>query len=101
MKTHIVHYLKVKLTKDISLRYFFNFEDQPSRNGTWVIKSHDRKEYASIDARVAKLIAESHGKTLDNHVEIIGRSISDGVYQKVIIKNKNGKHKVKVLIEDY
>lgn len=98
-KLHITHYKKIKLNKDISLRYFFAFEDRPKLVGKWVIKSHSTKKYRVIDMATADLIAMSHNKELKNYKEIIGRYILENmhpIYRKVIIKN----NKVKIIKED-
>ena len=85
---HRTHYKKIELTDDISLRYFFEFEDIPDFKNKWVIKSHDRKEYEVITRKTAKLIAETHNKTLQDYVEIIGRETKNG-YMKIIVKKIN------------
>ena len=95
--SHLTHYKKIKLSKDVSLRYFFSFEDKPQLVGKWVIKSHSTKKYGILDERTAELIADSHNTHLGNYKEIIGRYISNGVdapiYRKVLIKG----NKVKIL----
>jgi len=86
-KFHLTWYLKIPLTDDLSVRYFFVFEDRPDLKGKWVIKSHLRKEYGVIDEKTAQMIVESHGKTLDDAVEIVGRNMINNYYRKVEIKN--------------
>jgi len=98
-KLHITHYKKIKLNGDISLRYFFAFEDRPKLVGKWVIKSHSTKRYRVIDRATADLIAMSHNKELNNYKEIMGRYILESMhptYRKVIIKN----NKAKIIKED-
>jgi len=103
-KSHLTHYKKIKLNKDISLRYFFTFEDRLNLNGKWVIKSHSTKEYGIIDERTARLIATAHNKTLDDYKEIMGRYVANmsgtgSVYRKVIISNNEKKDKAKFTYE--
>ena len=95
---HRTHYKKIELSEDISLRYFFTFDDIPNFENKWVIKSHNKKKYGEINRTVAELIAESHGKTLSDYIEIIGRQINNNSYMKIIIKKtKSGKRKTKVI----
>ena len=95
VKHHRTHYKKIKLNDDISLRYFFSFEDRPQLDGKWVIKSHNSKEYGIVDERTAKLIAMSHNKELSIYKEIMGRYIFEDncepIYRKVIIKGNKSK----------
>jgi len=97
-KHHLTWYLKIPLTDDLSVRYFFVFEDRPDLKNKWVIKSHSRKEYGIIDEKTAELIVESHGKTLNDAIEIIGRNTFKG-YRKIEIETsetattENNKHK--------
>ena len=85
-KFHLTWYLKIPLTDDLSVRYFFVFDDRPDLKGKWVIKSHSRKEYGVIDEKTAGMIVESHGKTLDDAVEVTGRNTFRG-YRKIEIEN--------------
>ena len=88
-KSHLTHYKKVKLNKDVSLRYFFAFQDRSNLVGKWVIKSHSTKQYSVVDERCASLIALSHKKTLSDYKEIMGRYVldekGDAVYRKVVV----------------
>jgi len=45
---HRTHYKKIELSEDISLRYFFTFDDIPNFENKWVIKSHNKKKYEVI-----------------------------------------------------
>ena len=87
MKTHLTWYLKIPLTDDLSVRYYFLFEDKPSLNKKWIIKSHSRKEYSVINEQTAMMILESHNKTLNDAVEVMGREIKEGIYRKVELQN--------------
>ena len=43
-KEHLTHYKKINLNKDISLRYFYTFQDQRKFENQWVLKSHKDKK---------------------------------------------------------
>ena len=90
-KSHATHYIKITLTKDSSLRFFYNFKDRPELINKWVLKSKDQDAYV-LDERGATLIAETYGLTLNTYLEIIGNRIttSDGNirYRKIIIDDK-------------
>jgi len=87
MKYHTVWYLKIPLTDDLSVRYFFAFDDMPKFKNKWVIKSHSTKEYAILDKKAVELILKSHHKTLEDAVEIIARQQGD-YYRKIEINEK-------------
>jgi len=88
MKYHTTWYLKIPLTDDLSVRYFFAFDDMPKFKNKWVIKSHKTKEYAVLNENAVKLILESHNKTLDDAVEIIARQEGE-YYRKIELNEKN------------
>jgi len=92
IKEHITHYKKIKLNDDISLRYFYSFEDKPNFNRKWVIKSHSLKKYSIIDRNAVELILKLHNKNIDRYKEIRGKVTKKG-YEKLVIK-PNGKIKI-------
>ena len=92
IKEHITHYKKIKLNDDISLRYFYSFEDKPNFNRKWVIKSHSLKKYSIIDRNAVELILKLHNKNIDKYKEIRGKVTKKG-YEKLVIKS-NGKIKI-------
>jgi len=93
MKEHLTHYKKIKLNKDISLRYFYSYQDRKNLVGKWVIKSHKQKKYSIIDLKAVELILSLHKKNIENYTEIRGKVNKKG-FQKIIIK-PNGKTKIK------
>lgn len=98
-ENHIVHYIGVDLAKNICLRYFFNFEDKKSLIGKWVISSNDTGDFGVINEHTASITAASHGKSLDDYEEVIGRLLPNGMYQKILVISKNDNYKSKVFFE--
>ena len=92
-KEHLTHYKKIKLDDDISLRYFYSYEDKKHFTNKWVIKSHDKKKYSIIDFKAVELISELHNVDINKYTEIRGKVTNKG-YQKLVIK-PNGKIKIK------
>jgi len=82
MKTNFTAYRKYKLTDDLSIRYFYQFETKPEYTDKWVIKSHERKEYSIISQYTAELILESHGLSMHDYKHIAGLVDSCGIYSK-------------------
>ena len=91
MSEHLTHYKKVKITKDISLRYFYTFQDRKNLEGKWVLKSHLKKKYTVIDNNGLELLSMLHNFKIDKYQEIRG-IIKENIYHKIIIKS-NGKIK--------
>jgi len=97
---HLNWYLKLPLSKDISLRYFFIFQNRPELEGQWVIKSHSDKTYGIIDENAVKLIVKLFDKSLDDMQEIIARRGKNKLYKKVILSNCEADlEKIKVIFE--
>ena len=92
-------YLKIDLTEDISLRYYFQFEDRPEFNEKWVLKSHNEKKYAVIDNNTLDLILKSHHKSLNNAKEIIARKITKTKYRKIILSDVYQPREVGIVTE--
>ena len=92
MKENLTHYKKVKITKDISLRYFYTFQTRKHFEGKWVIKSHSKRKYGVINANGIQILKRLYDFNLDVFKEIRG-VIRKGIYNKIIIK-PNGKIKV-------
>ena len=93
IQEHLTHYKKIKLNKDISLRYFYSYEDKKHFTNKWVIKSHNQKKYSIIDLKAVELILELHNLDINNYIEIRGKVTEKG-FQKLTIKS-NGKVKTK------
>jgi len=92
MQEHLTHYKKVKITKDISLRYFYTFQDRKNLENKWVLKSHSEKKYTIIDKNGIELLNMLHNFNIDKFIEIRG-VVRNGIYNKIVIK-LNGKIKV-------
>lgn len=92
MRENLTHYKKVKITKDISLRYFYTFQTRKHFEGKWVIKSHSTRKYGVLDFSGIKILQKLHAFDL-RHFEEIRGVIRQGIYNKTIIK-PNGKIKI-------
>ena len=92
MREHLTHYKKVKITKDISLRFFYTFQARKHLEGQWVMKSHSKRKYGVINHHGRLILKTLHDFDL-NHFEEIRGVIRNGIYNKTIIK-PNGKIKV-------
>jgi len=88
---HLTHYKKINLSKDISLRYFYTFQDNRNYENQWVLKSHSEKKSSIITPIALELLLTLHKKDINKYTEIIGK-IKNDKYQKIIIK-PNGKIK--------
>ena len=87
-KKHLTWYIKIPLTGDVSLRYYYTFEDRKHLENEWVIKSHEDKKYEIISTDACKLIAKAFSEILGKDVEkdaveVIGRSVSNKRYRKI------------------
>ena len=77
------HYLKFLIGNDISIRFYFQFEDRKEYEGKWFIKSHAGKIYQEIDEKIAKrMIVDSEC----DFKEIIGQRIGNR-YRKIVVEN--------------
>ena len=93
IREHVTHYRKYKLNSDISIRYFYTFEDKRSLENKWIIKSHSKKEYLKLDPTQALKMLSLYGINEADYTEIRGKLLPDGDYEKLIIK-PNGKIKL-------
>jgi hypothetical protein len=83
---HRTHYLKWNLNEDISIRYFFLFEDSKERENCFFIKSHSEKMYIKITKEQAEIMIKKFG--VDYHEEIVGKLVNNKYYKSVISFNK-------------
>jgi hypothetical protein len=95
VKEHLTHYKKIKINKDISIRYFYTFQDKPTFEKKWVLKSHSQRKYSILDKNGLHLLLELHNKDINKYQEIRGKITNKG-FEKLVIK-PNGK--VKMFIE--
>ena len=82
---HRTHYLKWGISDDISIRYFYVFEDDKSKEGKFFIKSHNKKHYNEIDKKMADILINEYNSL---GIEIIGFKHNDD-YKKIIIDDEN------------
>jgi FMN phosphatase YigB (HAD superfamily) len=80
------HYLKWKYNDDISIRYFFLFEDRKENEKKYFIKSHSKKEYIPLSEKQAELMINQ--LKCDEPEEILG-IILNGKFKKIILNNGN------------
>jgi len=78
--SHVTHYIKYHMTNDMSIRYYFTFQDKPELSGKYTIKSHRTKLEEVISKQMADRMIEDLGLIAE---EIIGRMIK-GKYSKMI-----------------
>ena len=81
-KSHHIHYIKFPLTENLSIRYFFSFQNQPEKSGKFYMKNHKEKTYSEIDIESVKELLSNFCK--EKGIEIIGRRVGKN-YRKVII----------------
>lgn len=81
-KSHHIHYIKFPLTENLSIRYFFSFQNQPEKSGKFYMKNHKEKTYSEIDIETVKELLSNFCK--EKGIEIIGRRVGKN-YRKVII----------------
>ena len=80
------HYIKWHLNDNLSLRFYFSFQDRKNSENKYFLKTHSNKNYQEIesDTIIKELISVSI-KT----EEIIARRTEDGGYVKLIFPNLN------------
>lgn len=94
-KTHQTHYIKWKLTDNLSIRYFYSFQDNPDFIGKFVLKNHSKKESVIISKDTAKELLEF---VKEDFEEIIGYLEKDE-YRKLVLVGGDIKN-ISVLIND-
>ena len=83
-KTNHIHYLKWKLTDNLSVRYFYNFETKPELIGKFTLKNHKHKQVVEISEETAKEMIKCF--CVENFEEIIGFQLKKVGYKKYIKK---------------
>lgn len=91
---HLTHYKIIKLDEDISLRFFYTFQDKKNFENKWVLKSHSLKKYSILDKNALTLLLKLHNKDINKYKEIRGKVTEKG-FEKIVIK-ENGKIKQKI-----
>jgi hypothetical protein len=79
---HRTHYIKWSISNDISVRYFYTFDDDISRERNFYLKSHKEKEYMPLTEKQANILIKDMCKV--NPIEIVGIMTTDG-YKKTLI----------------
>ncbi|MEA3314980.1 MAG: hypothetical protein U9Q30_03920 [Campylobacterota bacterium] len=88
---HLTHYKMIKLDDDISIRFFYTFQDKKNFENKWVLKSHSLKKYSILDKNALSLLLKLHQKDINKYKEIRGKITQKG-FEKIVIK-ENGKIK--------
>lgn len=79
-KSGAQHYIKWKITDDLSLRFYFLFQDRKNYENKYFLKSHNSKDYIEI---VSENILQELKSISIEMQEIVGRTIN-GNYTKLI-----------------
>jgi hypothetical protein len=69
-KCNAQHYIKWNITDDLSLRFYFTFQDRKNFENKYFLKSHSKKEYIEINSNI---IVEELIKTSFHCIESFGR----------------------------
>lgn len=69
-KCNAQHYIKWNITDDLSLRFYFTFQDRKNFENKYVLKSHTKKDYIEINSEI---IIQELIKTSFSIIEIFGR----------------------------
>lgn len=81
---HRINYLKWNITEDLSLRYFFTFQDRKEYEGQFVIKSHSEKKYLKLDSKTKIDYIFNNFVNKENFTQVIGKN-TKGTYRKLLI----------------
>lgn len=77
-KCNAQHYIKWNITEDLSLRFYFTFQDRKDFENRYFLKSHAKKDYIEINSNI---IVEELIKTSFSSIEVFGR-LEHGQYIK-------------------
>jgi hypothetical protein len=77
--SHLTHYLKWNLNEDISIRYFYKFEDSPEKEDKFFIKSHSEKMYVDISKTQAQVLIDKFN--CGEPIEILGKLIGNQYFK--------------------
>jgi tetratricopeptide (TPR) repeat protein len=78
--TSVCHYIKWEIDDDLSLRYYYSFEDRKNLANKYILKSHSEKSFEMINNE--KIIKSLKRLVKKNPVEVIGRKLPNGKYMK-------------------
>lgn len=86
IKSNRTHYIKLPITKNMSLRYHFTFFSNKHLEGKWILKFHAESYFQEIEDKLAVFMVKEH--KIKNYEEIIG--IQNGKeFNKIIVNNGN------------
>ena len=83
---HIIHYFKWEITKNVSVRYFFKFNDRKDFQNNFILKDHKNHKSVLLHPRMAIGLINELGKYPE---EIYGSTIINdlNVYKKISYKH--------------
>lgn len=83
---HIIHYFKWEITKNVSVRYFFKFNDRKDFQNNFILKDHKNHKSVLLHPRMAIGLINELGKYPE---EIYGSANIDelNVYKKIRYKH--------------
>ena len=86
VESHTIHYFKWKITKNVSVRYFFIFADREEFKNNFILKDHKNHKSVLLHPRMAIGLINELGKYPE---EIYGRKDLNDLdsYRKTIIKH--------------
>jgi len=87
--SHVTHYLKWDITDDLSLRYFYAFEDRPELAGKYIIKSHSKRGFDVLNNQAIIASFKDLAKNTPTK-EIIGREIKGEYHKTIMTLDLNG-----------
>lgn len=87
--SHTTHYLKWNITDDLSLRYFYSFEDRPELAGKYIIKSHSKRGFDVLNNQSIIASFKDLAKNTPTK-EIVGREIKGEYHKTIMTLDLNG-----------
>lgn len=74
LKQGAQYYTKWEITDDLSLRYYYLFQDRKGYEGKYYLKSHKKKDYVEIDSlKIVEELIKSSKSTID----ILGKQVQN------------------------
>jgi hypothetical protein len=67
-------YTKWEITDDLSLRYYYLFQDRKAYEGKYYLKSHKKKDYIEIDSLT---IVDELIKSSKSVIDIVGKQVDN------------------------
>lgn len=81
------HYKKVKITKEISLRYFYTYQDKQHLEKKWSLAMNAEDNYSIFTLEGIEVLKMLHDFDVKNYKEII-EVTENNIHYKTILKAK-------------